>query len=332
MKLLRSLVPLVLVSGCAMAQTPIFGDGAAVGGSRVFSEGLNPLGNSARFDRPASGVHLGWTQGDEGDKKTFDALKSIGDITQLSGNLAALTDQGWAQRTRAFGVAYVDRGVHSSLVHEETTGLLTQVNGPATAFDLRRAVVDRVAFGAGSFEQGSGYGMMIRVERWRTGQAIQPLPLGQTPDFLAYADTQHTAVSLNVDFGYTRELMTGLRFGATVDRLVPRHFRDVYEQPQLRLGFQMDLGTFAQVSLDSDVNKAMRMPFPVRQRITTASLRLMPNAAFSVTLGAERRSVNGQAQIKGGANLMFQASTWRIGAGLQLSQDRPMTAFTYSWF
>ena len=37
------------------AQTPLFTDGPAFGGSKVFSEGMNPLGNPARFDRRPPG-------------------------------------------------------------------------------------------------------------------------------------------------------------------------------------------------------------------------------------------------------------------------------------
>ena len=334
----RTLLLFLLASGMVGAQTPIFNDGAAFGGSRVFSDGLNPLGNSARFDRPATGTYLSWIQGNEGSKDTFEALKTIGDPTLIGRNLGALADNSWALRTRSFAVSYAEKGVHTSYTHEETTAALAKPNlgSPnASAVDLRRAVVDRTCVGAGSFDQGSGYGILMRVERWRLGQATQPLNPGGgqgAQDFLAFSDTQTTSTLVTFDLGYTLELMQGIRFGATVDRLLPRHFGDVYEGPQFRAGFQMDLGTMAQVSVDSDINKAMRMPYPVRQRITTASLRLMPNPTLTLTLGAERRSVGGQPQIRGGVSLFVNSPTWRIGAGIQISQERPMMGLVFSGF
>lgn len=334
----RILLSTLLASGSAFAQTPIFNDGAAFGGSRVFSEGLNPLGNAARFDRPATGTYLGWVQGNEGAKDTFEAFKTIGDPAQMGRNLSALADNPWGQKTRSFAIAYADKGVHSSFTHEETTAVMAHPD-PGTpqssTVDLRRAVVDRTCVGAGRVEQGTGYGIVMRVERWRLGQGTQALNPGAgqgQQDYLAFSDTQTTSTLVTFDLGYTLELMQGIRFGGTVDRLLPRHFGDVYEGPQLRVGFQMDLGTLAQLSVDSDINKAMRMPFPLRQRITTASLRLMPNASFTLTLGGERRTLGGQPQIRGGFSLFMNTATWRIGAGFQVSQERPMMGLVLSGF
>jgi hypothetical protein len=132
--------------------------------------------------------------------------------------------------------------------------------------------------------------------------------------------------------GYVQELFEGLRFGLTVDRLIPRHFGDVYEGLQGRGGFQMDLGSTVSLSVDSDLNKAMRLPFPVRQRITTASLRLAPSPSMTLILGAERRSVNGQALIRGGATLFVHWDGWHVGAGFQAGSDRPMKAAGLSVF
>lgn len=308
----RALALLLLASGCAFAQAPIFTDGAAFGGARVFSDGLNPLGNSARFDRPATGTYVSWVQGDEGWAK----------------DLGASAQEAWALRTRAYGVAYVEKGVHTSFVHEEMTAGLPRAGNA----DLRRAVVERLCLGSGSSDAGSGYGVALRVERWKLGRSLQPLGPGNAPDPLAFTGTQDSATVITFDAGYTFELMQGIRVGATVDRLIPRHFGDVYEGPQVRAGFQMDLGQMAQVSVDSDLNKAMRMPFPVRQRITTASLRLMPNPMFTVTLGAERRSVDGQPQIRGGVTVFLNSPGWRMGAGFQVSQDNPLKGLTVSVF
>jgi len=344
----RLITLLALASGMLSAQTPIFSDGAAFGGSRVFSEGLNPLGNSARFDKPATGTYLGWVEGDEGAKDTKTALEGLGDPTKIPGGLAALADNSWALRTRAFGITYADKGMHGSLVREESTALFATPDlDPAhlgsglglntSSVDVRRTVVDRIGLGAGSFDQGSGYGILLRIERWKSGQALATFtpalggPSLDGQDLLAFRETTgSTKTSLTVDLGYTLELFQGARFGATVDRLLPRHFGDVYEGPQFRAGFQLDLGSTVQLSVDSDVNKAMRMPLPVRQRITTASLRMAPSPAVTLILGAERRSLGGQPQIRGGITLFVHGGSWHIGAGFQAGQDRPMKGLTLS--
>ena len=341
---------LVLASGALSAQAPIFADGAAMGGSRVFSEGLNPLGNPARFDKPGTGVYLGWTEGDEGAKETKTALTGFSDPANIAGGLATLADKSWAQRTRAFGLAYVDKGTYGSYTREESTGILavpdldsahlgSGLGLNTSTVQVRRTVVDRVCAGAGAFDQGTGYGISMRVERWRTGQAIAAFNPGAGQialagqDLLAFQDTEGTTRNVvTLDLGFTQELLQGIRFGVTVDRLRPRHFGDVYEGPQGRAGFQLDLGSTVQLSLDSDVNKAMRMPFPVRQRISTASLRMSPSSSFTLLVGAERRSLEGQALIRGGVTLFLHGGGWHVGAGFQVGQDRPMKGSALSVF
>jgi len=343
----RLITLLALASGALSAQAPIFADGAALGGSRVFSEGLNPLGNSARFDKPATGVYFGWAEGDDGAKDTKTALESFSKPATAE-NLATLADKSWAQRTRAFGIAYVDKGMYSSYTREENTGfLVTPDLDPthlgagfglnATTADVRRAIVDRVCLGAGSFDQGSGYGISLRVERWKTGQALaafqpasgQLILAGQ--DLLEFRDTTGTTrTAYTLDLGFTQELVQGIRFGATVDRLIPRHFGDVYERPQARAGFQVDLGSTTQLSVDSDINASMRMPFPVLQRVATASLRLAPSQSITLILGAERRSVGDQSEIRAGATLFVHAASWHVGIGFQAGQDRPMKSAVLS--
>lgn len=330
MATLRTLLLLVLASAPAVAQTPFFTDGPAFGGSRVFSEGLNPLGNSARFDRAATGTYLSWTQGDNGGKETLEALKT-GNVALLGG----LAENSWALRTRAYGISYADKGVHSSYTHEELTGALVNPNLGAQApntLELRRAVVDRTCVGAGRFDQGSGYGIVMRVERWRTGTQAAQAPLPGSQDYLAFTGTQATTTLVTFDLGYTLEIAQGIRFGATVDRLLARHFGDVYEGPLLRAGFQVDLGSMAQLSVDSDINRAMRMPFPIRQRVTTASLRLAPSPILTLAFGAERRTLGGEPLIRGGVNLFLNSPTWRLGAGFQFSQERPMMGLAFSGF
>ena len=96
--------------------------------------------------------------------------------------------------------------------------------------------------------------------------------------------------------------------------------------------FELDLGATVQLSVDSDINRTMRMPFPVRQRTTTASLRITPGPSTTLILGAERRSMAGESLIRGGATLFVNGRTWHIGAGFQASQDRPMKGAALSVF
>ncbi len=350
MTLPRTLALFALATGALSAQAPVFADGSALGGSRVFSEGLNPLGNPARFVKPAAGTYLGWAEGDQGAKETKTALRGLWDPAATASGLATLAEKSWAQRTRAFGVAYVDKGKYGSYTREESTGLMAAPDlnpahlGPglnlnSTSVDVRRMVVDRMSVGAGAFDQGTGYGISLRMERWKTGQTLATLlpSLGPTPldgrDLLAFQDTVGSAHTvMTVDLGITQELLQGLRFGASVDRLLPRRFGDVYEGALFRAGFELDLGATVQLSVDSDINRTMRMPFPVRQRTTTASLRITPGPSTTLILGAERRSMAGESLIRGGATLFVNGRTWHIGAGFQASQDRPMKGAALSVF
>jgi len=321
----RILILLALASSCGWAQTPFFNDGSAFGGSRVFSEGLNPLGNAARFDRAPAGTYLGWTQGDNGAKETFAALKIDAEPTLLGG----LSDNSWATRTRSYSIGYADKGLHTSFIHEETTAAIANPNpGTSGSVELRRNVVDRTCVGAGSHDQNAAYGILMRVERWRTGVT----PNAPLQDYLAYRDTQATTTLITFDLGYILEITQGIRLGVTVDRLLPRHFGDVYEGPQARAGFQVDIGSLAQLSVESDVNKAMRMPFPLRQRVSSASLRIAANPTLTLAFGAERRSLGGQALLQGGVSLFLNAPSWRLGAGFQFSQQRPMMGVAISGF
>ncbi len=350
MTLPRAIALLALASGTLSAQAPIFADGGALGGSRVFSEGLNPLGNPARFNKPATGVYLGWAEGDQGAKDTKTALRGLADPATTASGLATLAEKSWAQRSRAFGLAYVDKGMYGSYTREESTGFLAApdldpahlgsglgLNG--TLVDVRRMVVDRMCVGAGSFDQGSGYGISLRTERWKTGQALPAFTpsLGSVAldgqDLLAFRDTAgSTRTVVTVDLGITQELIQGVRFGATVDRLLPRHFGDVYEGALFRAGFELDLGATVQLSIDSDINRTMRMPFPVRQRTSTASLRIAPSPSIALILGAERRSMADENLIRAGATLFVHGRTWHIGAGFQIGQDRPMKGAALSVF
>lgn len=334
-------LPLALASGLALqAQVPLFVDGPPFGGGRVFSEGLAPLSNSARYDRPRSGFYLSWVEGDQGAEGALKALGRLDQAASLAQGLQDLAEAPWALRTRAYGLSWVESSLHTSLAREERTGLLASVDtNPAhfgsglgqntSRFDLRRAVVDRLAIGAGATEQGSGYGILLRVERWRTGQAtamLNPLPgaLLMPQDPLAYGETQDTTTVATLDFGYLVELWRGARLGFTVDRAIPHRFGDVKEKPQMRAGGQLELGDRFTFSLESDLNRAARMPFPLKQRVTSASLRMEAGARTTLILGAERQSLAGDPVIRGGLTAWFHGERWSVGLGFQASQERPL--------
>lgn len=336
----RSLTLLLALGLAAPAQVPLFVDGPPFGGARVFSEGLAPLGNSARFDRVRNGFYMGWVEGDQGADGALKALDRLDQVASLGRNLQDLAKAPWALRTRAYGMSWVESGLHTSLAREERTGLLAAVDAdPAhlgagigqntTRFDLRRAVVDRLSIGAGATERGSGYGILLRVERWKTGQAtamLNPLPgtLLMPEDPLAYRETQNTATIATLDFGYLVELWSGVRLGVTVDRAIPHRIGDVKEKAQMRAGGQLDLGDRFTFSVESDLNRAARMPFPLKQRITSASLRMEAGARTTLILGAERQSLAGDPVIRGGLTAWFHAERWSVGLGFQASQERPL--------
>ena len=95
---------------------------------------------------------------------------------------------------------------------------------------------------------------------------------------------------------------------------------------------ELDLGTTVRLNVDSDINETMRMPFPVRQRTSTASLRIAPSPSITLILGAERRSMAGENLIRAGATIFVHGRTWHIGAGFQAGQDRPMKGAALSVF
>ena len=77
-----SLARIVLAASavCAplVAQTPLFTDGPAFGGSKVFSEGANPLGNPARYGQAQGGYYFTFLNGDQESKNTESILNNTG--------------------------------------------------------------------------------------------------------------------------------------------------------------------------------------------------------------------------------------------------------------
>src|SRR5512146_10654 len=73
------------------AQTPFFLDGTATGGSKVFSEGMNPLGNCARFDQPQQPATY-FTYLD-GDQRAQDNKTAMDDLGVGGSHVTATADQ-----------------------------------------------------------------------------------------------------------------------------------------------------------------------------------------------------------------------------------------------
>ena len=310
-----------------------FGDAPAFGGSLVFSEGANPLGNSARFDRLSAGWYAGWEDGDtkartfKAQSDALDRALQAGDASAVSAALGALQNLPFPLRSKAYGLEYAATGgPRFALSHLSITGLDPVVaTGPASVATATRHVdIDRMVTGAGSSDGQSAYGFALRLERVRLGS----LPVaGMAPDpALDLHATDRTALSLTADAGYITELAPGLRFGLMATRLVPRHFLDVYEQPQARAGFQLDLGTFAQLSVEGDLNEAARLPMPQKVKTLSASLRLMGTSTVTLLSGAERRTVDGVSSTLLGVSLRIVKAPLVLGLGFQFGNDQPQRA------
>ena len=346
---LVSLALLCLVPLCA--QAPLFTDGPGFGGSKVFSDGINPLGNSARYDQPLPGWYFTYLDGDQRakDNKSIVADAGSGDAAVASAALARLKDAPWAMRTRAYGFATVKEGVHCAFTREELNGALahpdldpTRLGSTAalalngTTLDGRRVTVDRMSFGSASAQNGTSFGGSLRLERWSMGQrsaARNPGPdqfalSGVDDDLLGFKQSGVKTLTYSMDLGFSTELAQGLRMGVTVDQLNSKRLWDVSLKPQFRAGLQFDLGGAAKLSLESDINGTERMPFPVKQQASAASLRISTSPAVAFILGLERRKVGDSTVNRGGISLQLRTPSFLLGLGFQLGQDSPLKGAT----
>jgi hypothetical protein len=345
---------LLLLAWLAPATLPALAqalpDGPAYGGSKVFSLGLNPLGNSARFDQAAPGWYLGRVTGDLQPKDQPDALAGL---AALSGSdstgqplaLTRLAENPWAQRTTGYSMTWAKAGgIHGSLSREEYTGLLATVDlDPAhrggvpalalntSAIDVRRAVVNRVVTGVGSMSDGVAYGFALRFEDWHFGQEVRALnpaagqqPLGNPKEVLTFASTTEKRTTATLDGGVVVDVAQGLRLGGMVDRLLPATFGDIKEQSQVRVGLQLDLGTMAQLAAEADLNEATRLPFAAKQKSASVSLRILAGPSVQLLVGAERKTLAGAATTALGATLYFRFGNFHVGGGFRFAQDRPL--------
>lgn len=311
-----------------------FGDSPAFGGSRVFSGGYDPLGNSARFDQVPAGWYAAWEGGDakpRGFKTDSDALAQAlqaGDAAATATALLNLQATPFPLRREAFGVENAATGgLRVAFGRESLTAALPGTDPLAPGSEARRVEVDRIVAGAGSGQGGAAYGFTVRMERVRLGSETLP---GVAPNAaLGFRDTSHGTWSLTTDAGFTTELTEGLRFGLTASRLIPRHFWDVYEQPQARAGFELDLGSAARLSVEGDLNEAARLPLPQKQKTLSSSLRILASPTVTLLVGAERRTVEGFSSTLAGISLRIATAPLVLGLGFQFGDDRPQRALAF---
>jgi hypothetical protein len=330
------------------AQTPLFNDGAAFGGSKVFSEGVNPLGNSARTAGAPAGCYFTWLDGDQRAKDNRSILDAAAtaDAAAASAALQRLDGARWGQRTRAYGIEYLKDGTSLGYTRENINGVLAHADlapahlgsglGANTSYlDGRRDTVDRINIGGGSPAQnGATFGGQMRIERWAMGQqqvAFDPAGNGfGTPESSIMGNTGTSVHTLTyaLDLGMVYELTQGVRLAATVDQLNSKTLWDVHLKPQVRAGLQLDLGPGTKVSVEGDLNSVEKMPFPVKQQTAGASLRYAVSSSAVLLLGAEQRKVDGVSVTRGGATLQLRTSSLLIALGFQAGQDRPMKGAT----
>lgn len=339
--------------GPLAAQASLFNDGPALGGSKVFSEGMNPHGNPARYGAAPTGYYFTWLDGDQRAKDNKSILRdsASADPAAASAALVRLADAPWALRTQALGFAAVKDGNVLALTRETLNGMDASVDqaaahlgsglaGNTSTLTGRRARVDRLTIGGGGAMDkgsGSGFGIDLRTERWAYGGATQayatagPGPAGFAGVESDFMDSHGTSVrswNFALDAGMVLELAQGVRLGLTVDQLNPKHLWDVNLQPQYRAGLQLDLGAQTKLSLEGDLNSVQRMPLPVRQKTASASLRYAFSPAATLLLGAERRTLDGGAVTRAGATLQIRTRSVLMAVGFQAGQERPLKGAT----
>jgi hypothetical protein len=295
---------------------------------------MNPLANPARYGQATSGYYFTYLDGDQRTKDFKSILNNTSSADQSTA-LTQLANAPWALRTRAYGFTALKKGGALGLTREELNGIMAHPD-PAvpsqSTLDGRRAVVDRLNLGGGGpLEKGSttALGVSLRVERWSMGQTTLPLPFdGADASLLGGTGTSARSWNLALDAGIVLDLAQGVRLGLSADQLNAKHLWDVYLQPQFRAGLQLDLGQLAKLSLESDLNSVERMPFPVKQQASAASLRFGLSSAAAILVGVERRKIDDASVTRGGATLQIRTSSLLLAIGFQAGQDRPMKSAT----
>lgn len=338
----RAALLALLVAAPVLAQS--FADGTTFGGSSVFSLGANPSANPARFDQLPEGFYLGADLGDVKPRGTQDAGDALvaaeGDASLLPAALTAYADHPWAERKKAYGLAWAwAGGIRFGFTHADLRGTFGAVDEalPQLTLDARHAVVDRLYAGAGSLAGRTAFGFTVRLERVRFGQAAfalvpspTQLPLGDPSTPLDGVPLSDTVTSATVDLGLTQEVGPGLRFGLALDRIASRRFGDLKESPQARAGLQMDLSASWKLSVESDVNASERLPFAVKARTQGASLLIQLTPAATFTVGAERHRFEGApASTVLGAAFHYRAAPLMVSLGFRFGDDHPLAAAAF---
>jgi hypothetical protein len=125
------------------------------------------------------------------------------------------------------------------------------------------------------------------------------------------------------------EIANSMRLAVQANRLTSRYLGDVEETPQFRVGAQIDLGAMVQLTLESDINESMRMPFPVKQKTASVSLKVKANTLLTFAIGAERKAMNDQQTTIAGLNAWITGRKHHFGVGFQYGQDAAPLGFTW---
>ena len=325
---MKRILPLLALAAPLAAQS--FADGPAFGGSRTFSEGLSVKGNPARFDQAQPGWYLGWEGGDDKPRGFQDASDRFA-ATADAGAFADLAKRPYGERRTAYGLAVnAQGGLYVGLGREllSAVHVVPDATAPGTGgVEVGRAVINRLVMGAGSGTEGQAYGFALRLERLETGRALLPLDaITSAGSALAFQGTDRTNTALTLDLGAQFAVVQGLKVALTGDRLLPRTFNGVREKAQFHAGVSLDLGPTAALVVESDLNRAQRLPLPVDQRSAGASLRFAFSPNLSLKVGAQRKTVDGQDATLLGASLTLRSAPLHLTFGFQFGDDRPTRA------
>jgi len=336
-------VTLLCFAAPLAAQVPPFIDGPALGGSKLFSGGLSPSSRPFQEMNVRGHFSAGFAMGDQGAGKFLSSLDSLenGDADAFRDALREIGEFKWGMRSRAYGLALYDQRSSLALTREEMTSLWAEaIDGQTFGFDMRRAVVDRFATSYFGSTKNSAffYGGTFRVERWSFGQdhrEMGTLPsdepyIGRAKYLLDFKDAPENSISYGMDSIIGLEI-AGVRLALQTDRLVAKRLWDVEEKPQIRAGVQVDVGSIVQIAVESDVNEAMRMPYPAMQKTALASLRVRANATLTFALGAERKTMDAKSTVRYGLNAWITGKTSHFGVGFQVGQDILRAPWGAAW-
>ena len=342
------------------AQLSPFADGPVFGGSKLFS------GMFVQTDRPFQTAPVrgyfsaGFATGDQGAGKFLSSLDSFASINlnnfdasedpiahknavdTIMDAINELRESKWGMRSRTYGIALHDPNSSLVLTREEMTSLWAEaMDSQAFGFDVRRAVVDRLASSYfGSTKNGAFfYGGTFRIERWSFGRTFREmgtlLPddsyIGRAKQLLDFKDASEKSVSYGLDAIMGVEIAGGIKLALQTDRLAAKRLWDVEEKPKLRAGVQVDIGSLAKLTIESDINEAMRMPYPIMQKTALASLKVKANATLTFALGAERKTMDDQSTVRFGLNAWITGKSSHFGVGFQVGQDIVRAPWGAAW-